>query len=723
MSPKTTFQVGGMSCAGCAAKIEKALQAAGAESPQVHFVTKTCEVSGDLDAQQVIKTIEDLGYQAHLTSGPGTTSSTEELNQLKTPLWVSLGAGVPLFVLSMLAPPFPYKAWALLILSAILVFGVGARYLTRAFQLLRQFDANMDTLIALGSLAAFFLSCFLFWQGSDELYFESSGLIIVFITVGKYLEERAKIRTTRSLERLAKLEPKKAFLLYSHPDAPSELRTHQNWPAPKEIPIEELSKGDVVLVPKGGKVPSDGRLVQGLGSLDTSVLTGESMPRDLQPGDSLLAGTVNVGTPFKMQVDKTGSETALAAIVQAVQAACQSKAPIQSLADKISRYFVPLVLLISFLTFAAWLGLGYGVAKALTAAIAVLVVSCPCALGLATPIAMVAGMGRAAELGGLIKNGEVLQSLDRCRTIMFDKTGTLTRGIPEVVHEVYWDQRFPITPYLATLARHSTHPLSSAIARHIRTEEVGQVKQIEEIAGLGLKGTLRHRGLEVELFLGRDHEDLDWDNEEAQKAMLLAQKAAGPATPVVVAVAKRPVGAYFLRDQLRHEAVRAIDRLKHEGMSVVLASGDRHHVVEDIARRLDIQKAQGELSPLGKAEWVEQLAKEAPVLMVGDGINDAPALVKAQVGIALSSGADLARDVAGISLRSNSIHRIVDLVVLAKKTFRIVKQNLAFAFFYNALLIPIAAFGGLRPMHAALAMALSSLSVVLNGARLHRTRL
>ena len=590
---------------------------------------------------------------------------------------------------------------------------VGLPFHKKALLQARAFSANMDSLVSLGTLAAWCFSLWSWTAGHRHLYFESAAVIITFITIGRWLEERAKFSTREALRSLAALQPRTAVLLAG---AGTEW---QEGTAGTEVLAASLKAGDVVLVPSGATVPGDGVVVQGAGTVDTSAMTGESVPEEVQPGSPLVGGHINLAGPLVVRLEKTGADTVLAGIIRVVGEAQASKAPVQQLVDRVALWFVPAVILISLFTLAGWLAGGATITGAVMAAVAVLVISCPCAMGLATPIAVVAGVGRGARMGALIRDAASLEALHKATRIVFDKTGTLTEGRPRVVRVYGEEDAAELTRRIVSLEALSTHPFAIGIRDyHGETGDGPAWEETGETAGQGMWGRYALDGRSVEMRVGRDTE-LTWS--DADRAACDEILQADPAlSPVVVGVGGQVRRVYFLKDQLRADAGEGIRRLQNQGLKVLIASGDRQEIVRSLATAIDPGlEVYGRMQPAEKAALVQKLEGAGQrVIMVGDGINDAPALAVASVGLAMGSGTRIAMETAAVTMEKVSIGKVADVIHLSRATFRVIRQNLAWAFLYNVILIPVAALGYLNPMLASAAMAMSSICVVLNGARL-----
>ncbi len=586
--------------------------------------------------------------------------------------------------------PHPYLQ---LTLATIVQFGAGYSFYVGAYQSTKAKTAGMDTLVALGTSAAYFYSLFAVIFGfTTHLYFETSAVLIALILLGRYFEQRSKDKARGGMKALLQMEAKKA-------------RTKEG----KEVPIEQVKVGDTIIVRPGERVPVDGEVIGGTSHLDESMLTGESVPVRKEKGEQAFAGTMNGEGILEIRATRLGSETSLGHIIRLVQEAQGSKAPIQRLADKISSIFVPIVLAVSVVTFFIWGFAAHDWTEGLISAIAVLVIACPCALGLAVPTVIMVACGQGAKEGVLIKNVEGLERAHKVDTFIVDKTGTVTEGKLSIgaVHSSLPDEEF--LRKAASLAQHSDHPISLAIAKETKGEEV---ENFESHSGKGLSATYQGK----RIFLGSlsflESQGITVENPEGE-------------TGVIVALAedKTYLGYLVLTDQIKKDTKEAILALHGLGKKVYLLSGDREPVVASVAQALEMDGYFAEVLPDEKAKHVKEFQeKKATVGMVGDGVNDAPALATADVGFAVASGTDVAMESATIGLMRSNLSNLLTAVQLSRKTFVKIRQNLFFAFFYNCLGIPLAAFGLLNPMIAGAAMGLSSISVVLNSLTLRSTK-
>lgn len=743
-----TIPIGGMTCAACAQRVEKGIKKLpGVASVTVNFATEKASISYDphqVRLSAIREAIEKIGYKALEINKADAADEDrarkqKEIKVLWTKFIVSAAFSLPLLYIAMVPMltqygirlPYPngldpmnYSLiYALLeLLLVIPVIGVGYKFYTIGFKSLIQRSPNMDSLIAIGTTSAVLYSIYNTWQiaqghfkAVESLYFETAGVIITLILLGKSLEAVSKGRTSEAIKKLMGLAPKTALIIQDGIE--------------KEIPIEEVEISDIIIVKPGAKIPVDGTVIEGHTSIDESMLTGESMPVDKKAGDPVYTASLNTTGTIQFKAEKVGSDTALAQIIKLVEDAQGSKAPIAAMADKVSGVFVPIVCVIALLAGIAWFfGSGGDVKFALTIFISVLVIACPCALGLATPTAIMVGTGKGAENGILIKGGEALETAHKINTIVFDKTGTITEGRPAVTDVLTTDggEIDNLLQITASAEKGSEHPLGQAIVTGAQDKglELLKVDSFNSITGRGIEAVINgqivlagNRKLMDERSISLTALENDSDR--------LAEEGK---TPMYVAIDGRLAGIVAVADVVKESSRAAMESLHRMGIEVAMITGDNRKTADAIARQVGIDRVLAEVLPQDKSNEVKKLQNEGlMVAMVGDGINDAPALAQADIGIAIGSGTDVAMESADIVLMRSDLMDVPTAINLSKKTIRNIKQNLCWAFGYNVVGIPIAAgvlhlFGGplLNPIFAAAAMSLSSVSVLTNALRLKR---
>ncbi len=730
---RATLQITGMTCAACANRIERGLQKLeGVDTATVNLALEEATVSFEpakIDLARIQSHIVKLGYQAALTPNPDDVNKERvaDLRKQRNTLIVAAVLSFPLlwsmvghFQLTgwIWTPELFMNPWFQLVLAAPVQLYIGRGFYIGAYKALRNGSANMDVLVALGTSAAFgySLALSIIWavQGAPThhgppLYYETSAILITLVLLGKWFEVKAKRRTSLAIVKLMGLQPKQANVIRDGEE--------------HVVPIEAVQQGDIVLVRPGTQIPVDGIVIEGQSAVDESMITGESMPVEKRANDALIGATMNQHGLLQMRATKVGRDTALAQIIRAVAQAQGSKAPIQRLADVISGIFVPIVVGIASVTFGVWVLFAApgDVGGALEKAIAVLVIACPCALGLATPTSIMAGSGRAAEMGILFKGGEHLESTYKLDAIVLDKTGTVTQGKPILVDTLCatQDDQVEFLRLVASAEQGSEHPLAKAIVAGAKSRgiELAAVTHLEAMPGFGVRATVEGR----ELLIGnRRLMQLHGIAIESAEERMAQQEAQGYTT-MLVAMDQRYAGMVTVADAVKETSAEAIARLKQMGLQVFLLTGDNERTAKAVAASVGIDQVIANVLPEGKAEQVRQLqATGLKVAMVGDGINDAPALVAADIGMAMGTGTDIALEAADITLMRGDLLAIVDAIEMSRRTMRNIRQNLFWALAYNSLGIPIAAVGLLAPWVAGAAMALSSVSVVLNALRLQR---
>ena len=732
------LEVSGMTCASCVRRVERALtDLDGVAAARVNLATESAEVdlTGPLDPAVLLGAVSAAGYEAAVAQPALDPAADAAARRARRQADLArrrakLGVGAVLSgAVLVLAYGFEQPGWspyAQLVIGLPVYLWVGSGFHLGAIRAARHRTANMDTLVALGASVAFAYSVVAtFALPGRPTYFDVAAVIVTLISVGKYLEVLTKGRAGDAIEALAGLRPRTAHLL-----ARSGASVGAGSAGPLEVGAESLRTDDVVLVLPGEAFPADGAVLAGNAAVDESMVTGESMPVDKAVGDEVTGGTVNGLAPLTVQVTRAGAETTLARITALVEAAQLTKSQAQRLADRVSAVFVPAILLVAAATFAGWLISGHSIAAALVPAVAVLVVACPCALGLATPVAVMVGTGRGAELGLLISGAEVLERVRHLAVVVVDKTGTITVGHPEVVDVVPTDgtDGDDALALAADVESASEHPLARAVvAAAARSGLAGaEVQQVHVVPGAGVEAVVDSKRVRVGSvdWVSEPDSDASRTSTAAQQIDALAARLAGQGeTPVGVWVDGEVRLLLGIADPLRPDAAAAVAHLRAEGLRVVVATGDRREVAESIGAAAGVDEVHAGLRPEDKAKLVERLREQlGPVAMVGDGINDAPALAVADIGVAVGSGTAVAMAAADITLVHGDVAAVADAIELSRATRRVIWQNLGWAFGYNAVLVPLAAFGILPPMLAAAAMALSSVSVVTNALRLRRFR-
>ncbi|MCH6266650.1 heavy metal translocating P-type ATPase [Neobacillus citreus] len=733
VTEKVEFDITGMTCAACSARIEKGLNKLdGITKANVNLALEkaTVEYNGSaLTTADIIKKVENLGYWARLKeeTKDQVDHRQKEIQKQSKKFIFSAILSFPLlwamaghfsFTSFIWVPDMFMNPWFQLLLATPVQFLIGGQFYIGAYKALKNKSANMDVLVALGTSAAYFYSLYLsittIGKGVHmvELYYETSAVLITLIILGKLFEARAKGRSSEAIKKLMGLQAKTANVNRDGREM--------------EIPIEEVIVGDILYIKPGEKIPVDGRIVEGQSAIDETMLTGESVPVDKKIGDEVIGATLNKNGFLKVEATKVGRDTALAQIIKVVEEAQGSKAPIQRLADKISGVFVPVVVTIAVITFMIWyLWVEPGnFAEGLEKMIAVLVIACPCALGLATPTSIMAGSGRSAEYGILFKGGEHLEMTHRITTVVLDKTGTVTNGTP-VLTDVRHTNSITEEEFLSLVGsaeKQSEHPLAQAIVQGIKDKGVllKEPTDFEAIPGFGIKASLEGK----QLIIGTRKLMTKFNVEiEAVLPQMEELERAGK-TAMLAAIDGQYAGIVAVADTIKATSKTAISRLKKMGLEVIMITGDNQQTAKAIAGQAGIDTVIAEVLPEGKAAEIKKLQAEGKkVAMVGDGINDAPALAVADIGMAIGTGTDVAMEAADITLIRGDLNSIADAIFMSKKTITNIKQNLFWAMAYNSLGIPIAALGFLAPWLAGAAMAFSSVSVVLNALRLQKVKL
>lgn len=745
------YNVTGMSCAACSTRVEKAVtKLEGVTACSVSLLTNSMGVEGEVAPETVIRAVEEAGYGASLKGAEKKQSVSEQEDVLKdreTPLLKKRLFSSIIFLIILMYISMGHMMWnwplpaffmdnhvamgLLQLLLTVIIMVINQKFFISGFKSLFHKAPNMDTLVALGSSAAFVYSTYALFAMTDaqvkgdmdvvmhymhEFYFESAAMILTLITVGKMLEAHAKGKTTDALKGLMQLAPKTAVILKDGKE--------------QEVSIEQVKKGDLFVVRPGENIPVDGVIVEGSSAINESALTGESIPVDKEKGDDIFAATINQSGFLTCEATKVGEDTTLSKIIQMVSDAAATKAPIAKVADKVSGVFVPVVILLALLTIAVWLLAGESVGFSLARGISVLVISCPCALGLATPVAIMVGNGVGAKNGILFKTAESIEQTGKMDMIALDKTGTITKGEPTVTDVIPGEgiTEEALVEYAASLESKSEHPLASAIIQYAGEQNI-QMDEVTEFTALPGNGlTAKQKG--EQLFGGNQiwiQKQVTIADTILQKAEMLAKEGK---TPLFFAKEKTFLGIIAVADVIKEDSARAVKQLQDMGLRVVMLTGDNENTAKAIGRQAGVDQVIADVLPEGKEQVVRQLQKQGKVAMVGDGINDAPALTRADMGIAIGAGTDIAIDAADVVLMKSRLLDVPAAIRLSRATLKNIHENLFWAFFYNVIGIPLAAgiwipiFGWkLNPMFGAAAMSLSSFCVVTNALRLNLCRL
>ncbi|EGQ2842679.1 heavy metal translocating P-type ATPase [Staphylococcus pseudintermedius] len=725
MTQEETFKITGMTCAACSARIERVLQReAGIDQINVNLVMENGTVKYDpsqISIEEIYERVAKIGYEAFPMETKDETAKrkSDELKRQKGKFIISLILALPLlytmfghfsFLGFIPVPELLMNGWFQFILATPIQFVLGWQFYVGAYKSLKSKSANMDVLVAMGTSAAYFYSLYLMLthlghSGHVPLYFETSAVLITLILLGKYFEMRAKGHASDAISKLAALQVKDAEV---ERDGKIEM-----------IAIDDVRVGDIVWVRSGQQIPLDGQVIEGSTTVNEAMLTGESMPVEKNIGDTVIGSTINQTNFIKLQVTHVGEDLVLNQIIKVVEEAQNDKPQIQRLADKISNIFVPTVVVLALLSFIVWFFVvtPFQFTAAFEIFIAVIVIACPCALGLATPTSIMVGSGRAAESGILFKTAEALEQAQHVDTIVFDKTGTITNGEPKVVHVYHETEEVTIGTYVKSLEMQSEHPLSKALVDYYSDEAVHTVSQYETHAGSGISGVIDDNRVRIGSIRFVTNNDLT--QEQQDRIHSLAEQGA---TVVGMTINETLVAIIGVRDDPKAEAKAVIETL-NKNYDLVMLSGDSKQTAQAIGRELGFTLVIAEVKPDEKSKVVTELQNEGKrVMMVGDGINDAPALMKSDIGVAMGSGSDIALESADIALVRNHLDGIADALQLSRLTIKNIKQNLFFAFCYNLIGIPIAAAGFLAPWVAGTAMAFSSVSVVLNALRLKNVK-
>src|SRR5690625_31191 len=728
---KVIFDVSGMTCAACATKVEKGIgKMDGVTNANVNLPLETVAVeynNNEVDTTDMMNTVKKMGYDLRLAQDDKDKMDhkEQEIKKQEKTFIFSLILTLPLlwtmvahfeFLSFIYMPDILMNPWLQLALATPVQFIVGAQFYKGAFNSLRNKSANMDVLVALGTSAAYFYSLYLSFEwmnagriGTPELYFEAAAVIITLIVLGKLFEVRAVGKTSEAIKKLLGLQAKTARVLRNGVE--------------QELPIEEVVAGDSILVRPGEKIPVDGEIMDGRSAIDESMITGESIPIDKVVGDPVIGATINENGSLKVKATKVGKDTALAQIVTVVEEAQGSKADIQRLADRISGVFVPIVVLIAIATFLIWffIVMPGDFRSALIPTISILVIACPCALGLATPTSIMAGSGRSAEMGLLFKGGEHLENTQSIDTVVLDKTGTVTKGEPTLT-DIFvtggFDER-EVLQLVGTAENQSEHPLAQAIVKGVQEHNINllETDHFEALPGFEIRAGVNNK----EILAGTRKLMREQNVDIADIEITMEKMENEGKTAMLIAIDNELAGIIAVADTVKDTSKEAISRMQNLGLEVIILTGDNQRTADAIAREVGVSHVIAEVLPEEKSEQIKMLQEAGKkVAMVGDGINDAPALAMANVGMAVGTGTDIAIEAADITLMRGDLNSVADSFIMSRKTMKNIKENLFFAFIYNTIGIPIAAIGLLAPWVAGAAMAFSSVSVVLNALRLQK---
>lgn len=714
-----TVEITGMSCASCAKKIEDAIgNTNGVSESIVNFATRKATVTGRAPTEEIYKIIEGLGYGIVKEETPAVSEKEIAQSEWKKFL-ISTILSVPVFTISMFMIHFRFSDLTQFILTTAVIFWPGIVFFKNALKQVRHWSIRMDSLIALGAGTAYGFSVITLIRGGSGLYFESASIIITLILLGRFFETKAKGKAGEAIRKLMDLQPRMARVIRDGTE--------------KEVPVIDVRVGERLAIRPGEKIPVDGVIIEGWTSIDESMLTGESMHLNKEEGDKVFGGTVNTTGLIYVTAENIGANTVLAHIAKLIAGAQGSRAPVQRLADKVSGVFVQIVIIIALLTLGGWILAGYQFSEAIIPAVAVLVIACPCALGLATPTAVMVGTGRAAEAGILIKDATSLELAYKIKTLVLDKTGTITEGKPKVTDlfnindeketaETDNKNGLDILHIIGSCEQHSEHPIGMAITHYVKDQgiDLEEVKDFKAIAGMGVSAI--YNGSTV--LIGSDklmtENNIDVSGLK-QKAMEIKDEGK---TIAFLAVDNKAETVIGIGDVVRDTSKDAIQEINDMGVEVVMLTGDNEVVAETIGKEMDIMTVKSNLKPADKCDEIKDIQQSGKIVgMIGDGINDAPALATADVSFAIGTATEIAMEAANITLVKGDISRACEALKLSRQTMNIIKQNLFWAFGYNVLALPVAALGFLNPMIAAGAMAFSSVSVVTNSLRLRRFKL
>ena len=723
-----SYKISGMSCASCAARLEKGLiKLNGVENASVNIATEKANIEYDskkLKSKDLVKLVESLGFKAEKiddhTNDMDKTNNQNGIKKLRLLVIISVILSSPLMIGMVLSffnidIKLLHNEYFQLIVATPVQFIIGFRFYKNAFKAVRAKSANMDLLVALGTTAAYFLSIYngFVVKSMDmdgmmkELYFEASTTVITLILLGKYLEALAKGETSEAIKKLIDLQAKTARVIRDG--------------ILVDIAVEEVLKGDIIIVKPGEKIPVDGEIIEGNSSIDESMITGESLPVEKKAGDTVIGATINKFGTFKFIASKVGKDTMLFQIIKMVETAQGSKAPIQKIADKVSGVFVPIVIVIAIITFLLWYFQTGVFSEAIISAVAVLVIACPCALGLATPTAIMVGTGKGAENGILIKGGEHLEMAYRIDTIVLDKTGTITKGQPEVTDIITIGniKANEILKIAAISEKLSEHPLGNAIYNRGKNA-IGEIPDPDKFAAIPGKGIVAEFDNKI-VFIGTRKLMADKGIDIKEFEFEIEKLENEGKTAMIMSINNKIESIIAVADTIKDNSVQAIGKMKQMGLEIYMITGDNKRTALEIAKQVGISNVLAEILPENKAEEIEKLKNKGKIVgMVGDGINDSPALAVANIGMAIGTGTDIAIETADIALMRGDLLAVTSAIKLSKMTMRKIKQNLFWAFIYNIICIPFAALGLLSPIIAGGAMAFSSVSVVTNSLSLKR---
>ncbi len=715
-----TVEITGMSCASCAQRIEAAIgNAEGVSESIVNFATRKATVTGSIPAEEIHKIIEGLGYNVVKEDAPAI--SEEEIAQTEWKKFLTSAIlSVPVFIISMFMLHFKFSDLCQFVLTTAVVFCPGLGFFKNALKQVRHWSLGMDSLIALGAGSAYGFSVITLLKGGSALYFESASIIITLILLGRFFESKAKGKAGEAIRKLMDLQPKKARVVRGG--------------TTQEVPVSEVLVGESLIIRPGEKIPVDGVITEGCTSIDESMLTGESMPSKKVEGDKVFGGTVNTTGLIYIAAENIGTDTVLAHIAKLVADAQGSRAPVQRLADKVSGVFVQIVISIALLTLGAWLLTGNSFSEAIIPAVAVLVIACPCALGLATPTAVMVGTGRAAGAGILIKDAASLELAHKINTLVLDKTGTITEGKPRVtdlfhkmddekeITETGTEKAKDLLHIMGSCEQHSEHPIGKAIVNYVRDQgiDISVVKEFQTVTGMGIWASYNWSTVLIGSERLMEENNIEVSGLKQRAAEI---KSEGK-TVAFMAIDNEIKAVIGIGDVVRETSENAIQRIKDMDVEIVMLTGDNEVVAKAIGKKMNIKTVLANLKPSDKCDEIKELQQSGKVVgMIGDGINDAPALATADVSFAIGTATEIAMEAANITLVKGDITKAWEALRLSRQTMKIIKQNLFWAFGYNVLAIPFAAFGLLNPMIAAGAMAFSSVSVVTNSLRLRRFKL